>query len=216
MGPVPAFLVWLSRLLPTNPIVVRLVEGGGRRTRDLYLRSGYLGILAVILIFGLIGPTTTMKDLAQRGANAFTIIAFGQVALICLLTPVFMAGAIAQESNPRTWDILLTTPLNNLQIVLGTLFGRLFFILALLVSTLPLFATTQLFGGVPPLAVLLSYAIAVSSAILVGAIAVTLSVTRSAGKRAVFVFYITVVMYLFVTYAADVAARKANPVDGMT
>jgi ABC-type transport system involved in multi-copper enzyme maturation permease subunit len=209
---VPAFLVWFSRLLPTNPIVIRLVEGGGRRTRDLYLRSGYLGILAVVLIFGLIGPTTTMKDLAQRGANAFTIIAFGQVALICLLTPVFMAGAIAQESNPRTWDILLTTPLNNLQIVLGTLFGRLFFILALLVSTLPLFATTQLFGGVPPLAVVLSYAIAVSSAILVGAIAVTLSVTRSAGKRAVFVFYITVVMYLFITYAADIAARKANPV----
>ena len=42
-----------------------------------------------------------------------------------------LAGAIAQESNPRTWDILLTTPLSSMQMVLGNIFGRLFFVLAL-------------------------------------------------------------------------------------
>lgn len=208
----PPFVLWLSRLLPTNPIVVRLVQGGSRRYRHLYIRSGYLAIMMVILLFALFGPATTMKQLAQRGASAFTVISFGQVALLCLLTPVFMAGAIAQESSPRTWDILLTTPLSNLQIVLGTLFGRLFFVLALLLSTLPLFATTQFFGGVPGESIFLSYAIAACSALLVASIAVTLSVTRSAGKRAVFVFYITVVMYLFVTYATDVGLRLAQPV----
>ncbi len=210
----PPFVLWISRLLPTNPIVVRLVAGGSRRLRHLYIRSGYLAIMMLVLFFSLlqIGGSTTMKALAQRGAGAFTVISFGQVGLLCLLTPIFMAGAIAQESSPRTWDILLTTPLTNLQIVLGTLFGRLFFVLALLLSTLPLFATTQFFGGVPSNSIFLAYAIAACSALLVAAIAVTLSVTRSAGKRAVFVFYITVVMYLFVTYAADVALRQRYPV----
>lgn len=208
----PPFILWLSRLLPTNPIVVRLVQGGSRRYRHLYIRSGYLAIMMLILLFALFGPATTMKQLAQRGASAFTVISFGQVGLLCLLTPVFMAGAIAQESSPRTWDILLTTPLSNLQIVLGTLFGRLFFVLGLLLSTLPLFATTQFFGGVPGESIFLAYAIAACSALLVAAIAVTLSVTRSAGKRAVFVFYITVVMYLFVTYAADLALRWQQPI----
>ncbi|MFO0827879.1 MAG: hypothetical protein U0572_06980 [Phycisphaerales bacterium] len=208
----PPFLVWVSRLLPTNPIVVRLVHGGSRRLRHLYIRSGYLAVMMLILLFALFGPATTMKQLAQRGASAFTVISFGQVGLLCLLTPVFMAGAIAQESSPRTWDILLTTPLSNLQIVLGTLFGRLFFVLALLLSTLPLFATTQFFGGVPSESIFLSYAIAACSALLVAAIAVTLSVTRSAGKRAVFLFYITVVMYLFVTYALDLVVRWGQPV----
>ncbi len=210
----PPFVLWISRLLPTNPIVVRLVEGGSRRLRHLYIRSGYLAIMMLVLFFSLlqVGGDTTMKALAQRGASAFTIISFGQVALLCLLTPIFMAGAIAQEASPRTWDILLTTPLTNLQIVLGTLFGRLFFVLALLMSTLPLFATTQFFGGVPGDSIFLAYAIAACSALLVAAIAVTLSVTRSAGKRAVFVFYITVVMYLFVTYAADLAVRRGFPV----
>ncbi len=210
----PPFVLWISRLLPTNPIVVRLVSGGSKRFRHLYIRSGYLAVMMLVLLFSLLqfGESASMKALAQRGAGAFTVISFGQVGLLCLLTPIFMAGAIAQESSPRTWDILLTTPLTNLQIVLGTLFGRLFFVLALLLSTLPLFATTQFFGGVPSDSIFLSYAIAACSALLVAAIAVTLSVTRSAGKRAVFVFYITVVMYLFVTYAADLALRQRSPV----
>ena len=208
----PPVLQWLSNLLPTNPIAVRIVSGGSKRSRHLLLRSGYLAIMISILLIGLLGGDSTMKQLAMRGASAFSVVSFGQVALICILTPIFMAGAIVQEASPRTWDILLTTPLSNLQIVLGNLFGRLFFILALLFSTFPLFVLTQLFGGVPGEAIFTSYAIAASSALIVATTAVTLSVTRSAGKRAVFVFYAAVVMYLYVTYAADAYLRTKVPI----
>lgn len=205
----PALLNWFLRLLPTNPICMRLVQGGSKRMRHLYIRAGYLGVLMIVLLFSLFSQSAiSFSQLASKGAEAFELISYLQVGLICLLTPVFMAGAIAQEANPKTWDILLTTPMNNLQIVLGNMFGRLFFILALLLSTLPLFVTIQYFGGVPGEAIFLSYAIAACSAILVGAIAVTLCVTRTAGRRAVFIFYITVVMYLFVTYAIDYAMRQ--------
>ena len=71
---------------------------------------------------------------------------------------------------------------------------------------------TQYFGGVPGDSVLASYAIAGSSAFLVAAIAVTLSATRTAGRRAVFVFYIAVVVYLSVTVAIDLYMRRFNPV----
>jgi ABC-type transport system involved in multi-copper enzyme maturation permease subunit len=204
----PAFVNWLLRLIPTNPICMRLVQGGSRRNRHLFIRSGYLALMIFVLMFALLGTivgSPSIRDLARAGAQTFTWISYQQVALICLLTPVFMAGAIAQEANPRTWDIMLTTPLGNLQIVLGNLFGRLFFILALLFSTLPLFAVTQYFGGVPGKSIFASYAIAGSSALLVAAIAITLSVNRTAGRRAVFWFYAAVIVYLFVTYAADVA-----------
>ncbi|MCH2161416.1 MAG: hypothetical protein MK085_06035 [Phycisphaerales bacterium] len=205
----PAILQWFLTLLPTNPICLRLVQGGSKRTRHLYVRSGYLAILMVVLLLSLLGPAQSLRELAQRGAIAFNIVAFGQVALICLLTPVFMAGAIAQEANPRTWDILLTTPLNTLQIVLGNLFGRLFFVLALLFSSLPLFLFVQYFGGVPGTSILLSYLVAGCSAFIVASIAVTLSVTRTAGRRAVFVFYVSVVLYLFITWGIDFRLREA-------
>ena len=207
----PAFVNWLLRLVPTNPICMRLVQGGSRRRRHLLIRSGYLAVMIVILLFAMLSKlqsAPSVRELAVGAAQTFTLISYLQIGLICLLTPIFMAGAIAQEANPRTWDILLTTPLNNLQIVLGNLFGRLFFILALLFSTLPLFAVTQYFGGVPGESIFASYAIAGSSSLLVAAIAITLCVNRTAGRRAVFWFYVAVVMYLFVTYAADLQMRK--------
>jgi ABC-type transport system involved in multi-copper enzyme maturation permease subunit len=199
----PAPIEWFLSLLLTNPICVRLIQGGSTRIRHLYLRSGYLAILIASLLLALLGPAASLRELAQRGASAFTIVAFGQVLLICLLTPVFMAGAIAQEANPRTWDILLTTPLNSMQIVLGNLFGRLFFILALLFSSLPLFLFIQSFGGVPGESIVLSYFVAGCSALVVASVAVTLSVTRTAGRRAVFAFYVSVVVYLFLTWLID-------------
>lgn len=211
----PVFLNWLLRLVPTNPIVMRLVHVGSRQLRHLYIRSGYLAVMIVVLLYVLVGPgqsgALSLRELAGAGANMFRYVSFLQIGLICLLTPVFMAGAIAQEANPRTWEILLTTPLNNLQVVLGNLFGRLFFVLALLLSSLPLFVMIQYFGGVQGESIIVSYAVAATSALLVAAIAVTLSVTRTAGKRAVFIFYISVVMYLFVTAAIDALLAQPRP-----
>jgi ABC-type transport system involved in multi-copper enzyme maturation permease subunit len=203
----PLFLRWLLRLGPTNPITLRVVHVGSRRTRHLYIRAAYLGLLIVVLLWLLVlrthGQSLSYRDLAAAGAESFTWIAYLQIILICVLAPVFMAGAIAQEASPRTWDILLTTPLSAPQIVLGNLFGRLFFILALLFASLPLFAITQFFGGVPGRSIFASYFIAASAALLVGSIAITLAVSRLAGKRAVFAFYVAVVSYMAVTASID-------------
>ncbi|MBM4052586.1 MAG: hypothetical protein FJ270_07605 [Planctomycetes bacterium] len=199
----------LLALAPTNPIAVRVVTGASRRTRHLHLRAGFLGLMATILTLALLFTSSEgMRGLAASGAQAFTLVSYGQVLAICLLTPVFMAGAIAHESSPRTWDIMLTTPLSSAQIVLGNLLGRLFFVVALLLSTFPLFAVTQLFGGVSGGSIMGSYAIAASTAILVGSIAIMLCVTRVGGQRAVFAFYVSVVAYLFVTYGVDAGLRQ--------
>ncbi|MBU6413789.1 MAG: ABC transporter permease subunit [Planctomycetes bacterium] len=206
----PVILRWLLRLGPMNPIAQRLVQNGSRRTKHFYLRAAYLAALILVLLWSLLYSTMNAqgsldyRTLAAAGASAFTWTAYLQVALIALLAPVFMAGAIAQEANPRNWDILLTTPLSAAEIVLGNLFGRLLFILALLLASLPLFAITQYFGGVPGRSIFASYAIASSAAIFVGSVAIALSVSRLVGRRAVFTFYIAVVTYLAITIGMDV------------
>lgn len=203
----PAALRWMSDLLPTNPIVLRLVAGAGRRRRDLLVRGATLGVLMLLVVFAMLGQGGTLKDMAQRGASAFTLISYGQVAAICLLTPLFMAGAIAQESNPRTWEVLLTTPLSSAQIVLGNLMGRLFFAIALLVATLPLCLATRIFGGVRGSGIFASFTVSLCTALLLGSVAVMLSVMRSAGKRGVFAFYAATVLALFVTWGADLSLQ---------
>jgi len=214
----PAALRWLLRLLPLNPIAVRLVQGGSRRMRHNIIRSAYLLVLIAALLVLLIPQSGQLsyQKIALTGAQAFEIVAYLQVALICVLAPVFMAGAIAQESNPRTWEVLLTTPLTAMQMVLGHLFGRLFFVLALLFASMPLFALTQYFGGVPGRSILLSYAVAAGAALLVGAIAIALAVNRLAGRRAVFAFYVSVVTYLSVTVAIDAFLSPSGGVTVVT
>ncbi|MEM7623188.1 MAG: ABC transporter permease subunit [Planctomycetota bacterium] len=203
----PAILRYLLKLGPTNPIAVRLIQGGSQRRRHLYIRALYLGAMILVLLWLLLINTDTgvadYRALAAAGAGSFAMIAYLQIGLICVLAPVFMAGAIAQEASPRTWDILLTTPMTPGQIVLGSLFGRLFFILALLACSLPLFALTQYYGGVPGKSIFAAYLIAGSAATLVGSIAIALSSSRVVGRRAVFAFYITVVSYLAVTIGVD-------------
>ena len=210
----PVLLRWLLNLGPTNPIAVRLVQNASRRTTHLYLRTGYLLLLSLALLWVLwanVGAgNLSYIELAQAGARSFTVAAYVQIGLIFLLTPVFMAGAIAQEANPKTWDILLTTPMGALQIVLGNLLGRLFFVLALLFASLPLFALTQYFGGVPGTSIVGSYLIAGSAALIVGAIAIALSVSRLVGKRAVCACYIVAVSYVALTAALDVALRPVT------
>ena len=203
---------WLWYLMPANPIVVRIVQGSSRRMRDLWVRMGYLGALILLVLIGLLsveglGTTATLTDLAKAGTKVFAIVAYGQVILVCLIAPLFMAGAIHQERQGETFDILLTTPLSNLQIVLGTLLSRLFFILVLLLSGLPLFAVLLIFGGVPVASIFVAFAVAALTAVFVGSIAVTLSVLRTGGRKAVYVFVIAIAAYLVGTYAIDQMIR---------
>jgi ABC-type transport system involved in multi-copper enzyme maturation permease subunit len=210
----PALLRWFLNLGPTNPIAVRLVQNASRRKKHMYVRAAYLAVLILVLLWLLLLQTSSgslnYRELARAGASSFTWIAYLQIGLICVIAPVFMAGAIAQESDSRTWDILLTTPLSQLQIVLGNLMGRLFFVLALLSASLPLFAMTQYFGGVPGRSIFISYLIAGSASLLVGTAAISLSVSRLVGKRAVFAFYIAVVSYIAASAAVDAWLRGAG------
>jgi len=217
MPPVQAFARYLLRLVPANPLIVRTVQGGSRRVSHLWVRMGYLGVLVVLVLIGLIvgggmgGSGMSLTELAQAGSQVFGWIAYGQVLLVCLLAPIFMAGAIASEQSGRTYEILLTTPLSNLQIVLGSLLGRLFFVLALVFSGLPLFAVLLVFGGVPIASIFKAFAVAGLVAVFVGSIAVTLSVMRAGGKRAVYAFVFSVGAYLLVFYLIDVLLLRGLP-----
>jgi len=201
-------LRFLYRLVPANPIVVNVVQSGSDRLQHLWIRMGYTGALILLVMIGLLTGeglrgAVGLSDLAKNGSTVFQIIAYGQVIMICLLAPLFMAGAIAREQQGKTFDILLTTPLTNLQVVLGSLSGRLFLVLALLLSGLPLFSVLLIFGGVPVQSVFVAFAVAALTALMVGSVATTLAVLRIGGRKAVFVFVIGVVAYLVSFYALE-------------
>jgi len=118
---------YLWRLIPANPILLRVVETGGKRRRDLFIRCGYLGFLIGVVVFSLLSSssnsfgTMSLAELAKVSAQLFRTTSYWQLGLVAFLAPIFTAGAITQEKDSQTYDILLATPLTNAQIVLGSL-----------------------------------------------------------------------------------------------
>ena len=208
------------RLIPANPILLRVVEAAGRRRRDLFIRCGYLGLLIFLVIFSLVSTGTggaTLGDLAKTSAQIFQNMSYLQLGLVALLAPIFTAGAITQEKDSQTYDILLATPLTNGQIVLGSLLSRIFFVIALLISGIPIFSITQIFGGVAIQSIVMSFAISAATAFVTGALAMAIATFKVGTRRTIFSFYMFVVIYLVGLYLLDmlpffqVAGRQVNP-----
>src|SRR4051812_20743664 len=189
------------RLVPANPILVRVVQAGGKRKRDLLIRCAYLGILLFLVIFLLLQSagnlaSASLSDLSKQSSEIFYYMSYAQLALVALLAPIFTAGGITQEKDSQTYDILLFTPLTNGQIVLGSLLSRLFFVVTLLISGIPIFAITQIFGGVAISSITLSFLIACATAFVTGALAMAIAVFKVGTRRTIFSFYLFIMLYL--------------------
>ncbi|HZL33997.1 MAG TPA: ABC transporter permease subunit [Tepidisphaeraceae bacterium] len=192
------------RLIPANPILLRVVQMNGKRRRDLFIRCGYLGLLIAMVIFALANNNSgNLSELAKTSANLFQVLSYCQLALVALLAPIFTASAITQEKDSQTYDILLATPLSNGQIVLGSLLSRLFFVIALLISGIPIFSITQIFGGVAISAIVQSFLIAAATAFVTGSVAMAIAVLKVGTRRTIFSFYLFIVAYLAGTYMLD-------------
>lgn len=199
MGVLSDIGLYFWRLAPGNPIVVRVVAAGGKRIRHMWARFAYLAVLfAVMVIAGgdLVGTGSSLADLAKNASNIFFYVSVVQLALMSLIAPVFTAGAITQERDSNTFDILLTTPLSAAQIVLGTLLSRLFFVWLMLLSGLPVFAITMIYGGVTAYEIFQSLTLAAATGLVAGCTAITIAMTKIGTRRTMFWFFLGVAIYL--------------------
>ncbi len=206
---------WLWYLIPANPILVRVVHGGSRRIRDLWYRFGYLLILFLVFLFSFMGSSSQMSgslsEVAKTATQIFTFVSWTQLLLMCFLAPVFTAGAITQEKDAETFNILLTTPLSNAQIIFGSLLSRLFFVIMMLFSGLPIFCITMLYGGVTFRQILLSFTIAGATATITGSLAILISMLKVGTRRTIFSFYLLIGCYLMAVYLLGRAPFLAVP-----
>src|SRR3954470_1869020 len=198
----------ILKLAPLNPILLRVVTAGGRRLRHAFTRWGYLALLVLVLLVTQLassaGPgQASLSDYAKASSSVFAYISYVQLGMICLLAPVFCAAAITQERDSQTYNILLATPLTNAQIVLGSLFSRLYYVVVLLLSGVPVFAITLMFGGVTASSIALSFAIALSTALFTGSLAISIAVFRLGSGKTVFWFYVFNAIYLVAILMID-------------
>lgn len=124
-----------------------------RRPRSFGVRAGYaLFLLFVVFLFFWrfdaehIAPSQ-VSSLAERFTNEFFL---WQAVALVVLVPAYFGGALAEEKERGTLDLLFTTHLTVRELVLGKLVGRLVHLLGLVLAGVPVLALVLLLGGVNP------------------------------------------------------------------
>ncbi len=205
---------WLWNLAPANPILVRVVYAGGRRVSHLWIRAGYLIILAIVVAGGVMltqSAGASLASLAKSATQVFETVSLIQLLMVCVIAPIFAAAAITQEKDSQTFSILLSTPLSNAQIVLGSLLSRLYFAFVLLLASLPLFCIMMVYGGVTGTEIGLSLAIAAATATITASMAIAISVIKVGTGRTIFSFYLCIGLYLAVLWGLSTLPRFIPP-----
>ena len=177
----------------TGPIFDRELRACSRRKRYYLLRIIFI---ALLLLFFAWTWMMTMTFASSSGSPAFrtmrtSIVSRGVVAAVVwlefitmpLLATVMLSDSISREINKRTLEILLSTPITSLQIVMGKFFGSLLQLLLLTGLTLPLFAIIRVLGGVPWDFITISLCITLTTTCLFGAMSLYYSIrTRQSYK----------------------------------
>jgi ABC-2 type transport system permease protein len=144
---------------------------------------------------------------AEIGRSMFLAIITLLTIVTLILAPASTAGAISLEREKQTLDLLVTTPISSLAIVLGKLLSALTWIFLLLLASIPIVALVFTFGGVGPEDVARAYLVLFVTALCFGSMGLFVSalvkrtqaatiinlvlvIALTAGTTFVFVFWV--------------------------
>ncbi|MEX2011325.1 MAG: ABC transporter permease [Chloroflexota bacterium] len=186
-------------------IGVKELRGRMRGRRAFVILTVYLLLLATFAWMmemileqrfgrGLAGSATFAS--AQIGAGIFTSLLMLETLLVVALAPAFTAGAISLEREKQTLDLLATTPISSLSIVVGKLLSALTYLFILIFASIPMNAVVFVFGGVSPDDVVRGYVVLFATAIGLGSVGLFFSALMKRTQAATIATYFGL---LFVT-----------------
>ncbi len=210
---------WRGFLAGLGPIVRKEVRVRSRGWRAPVVISLYLlGVSSAILFFyyeasrflhyrGGIHPTF--------GLEMFSVMAVIQLVVICLVTPALASGAVSGEREKQTFDLLFSTPVSGLGVVLGKMLTSIGFALMLVLASLPFFGLVYAFGGVPLANFGLLVLVYVVTALALGATGLLFSVLFRRTQAAAVATYVFLLVVFFGSLIGTVLILEAPPPEGV-
>ncbi|HZZ81205.1 MAG TPA: ABC transporter permease subunit [Gemmataceae bacterium] len=142
-----------------GPVLFYDMVRTARRSRYSIIRIIYGSFLFVTLCYMVLmlalqphlnGRPMLGREQAVVAEVFFAFFMIVQVIVVVMLTPAYVAGAIADEKDRKTLEFLLATDLENREIIFSKLLSRLGNLTLLLLTGLPILSILQLMGGVDP------------------------------------------------------------------
>ena len=174
-----------------GPIFYRELSRVARRATS-YRQRATLAIAltlvaaANIWLYGILtGWQLSLRQLAQLSDSLYLAAVTTQLMLSIWIVPGLVAPAIAEERERGTLSAVLASRLSNAEIVAGKAASGLLQYAVCLATTLPIMILLPLMGAVEPMMVLLAYACTASTAFLVAALSLAVSISERRVSRAV-------------------------------
>jgi len=173
----------LSPLRLTGPIFDKELRVSSRRRRNYVLRFAYIALLTAFLVLvwieamGQSGSSLyRISRMAEAGKSIVIYTVWFQFCATQFLAVILLSNSISDEIYHRTLGLLMTTPINSFQIVMGKLLSKLLQLVLLMAISLPLLAIIRVMGGVPWNYVISSLCITLTTVIFVGSLSLFFSI----------------------------------------
>lgn len=153
-----------------------------RRQRGYILRFAYVFLLMLYIVMIWLptvhfqGGGAMSKAQMEMAAKIITWnVVWFQFLAAQLVAVIMMSTAISEEIYGRTLCVLMTTPLSSRTVVMGKFYSRLFQILLLVATSLPLLAIVRVLGGIPWGFLVQSLCVTAASVAFAGAVSLFIS-----------------------------------------
>ena len=197
-----------------NPVMLKELRERMRGARAFVVISVYLGLMSAFAILLYLVQRGVVQDngsavTGELGRVVFAGVVGIELFLIIFIAPAFTAGAVSNERERKTYDLLQITLLPKPAFIVGKLESALSYIVLLLLAAIPLQSIAFLFGGVSETELILTFVILSTTAITLGAVGLyfstTVDRTLTASIRAYTVaFVVTVLIPLVFGYFVNV------------
>lgn len=111
----------------------------------------YIAVLsiAVMIYYNSVNEEIFSNGLYLESSKLFYVVmALGQAVLLLFIVPALSSTAICSEREKQTLDILLSSKLTPLQIIIGKVSASSLRVIILIISTMPLYAIGAIIGVV--------------------------------------------------------------------
>ena len=196
-----------------NPVLKNESKLATRSIKFTLVLLFYVGFLSLISL--VIFKSSVINSDYSAGLNLQSVpeiyaeLAIIQAILLLFIVPALVSTAICGEREKQTLDVLLSTRMTPLSIVLGKLYASVSRVILLIICSIPVYSLTLLIGGIDLKNILLLNLFFIITTIFVGALGVFISTVIRASTvvtyfSVLFIFIgiviITLVYMLFKDY----------------
>lgn len=134
-----------------NPVLRNESKIAVRSIKFTLMIFAYIAALsvAVMIYYTSVNSQVFSNGLYLESSTIFYVVmAIGQAVLLFFIVPSLTSTAICSEREKQTLDILLSSKLTPLQIIIGKVSASSLRVIILIVATMPLYAIGALIGGI--------------------------------------------------------------------